>query len=57
MKFLRLKEVEKKVGWKKTKIYAMIKESAFPAPKKFNRSSCWLSSEIEEWIKNHTQIC
>ncbi len=57
MKFLRLKEVEKKVGWKKTKIYAMIKENTFPAPKKFNRSSRWLSSEIEEWIKNHTQIC
>ncbi len=57
MELLRLKEVEEKVGWKKTKIYAMIKENAFPAPRKFNRSSRWLSSEIEEWIRSHTQIC
>ena len=57
MGLLRLKEVEEKVGWKKTKIYAMIKEDAFPTPKKFNRSSRRLSSEIEEWIRNHTQIC
>ncbi len=57
MRLLRLKEVEEKVDWKKTKIYAMIKEDAFPTPKKFNRSSRRLSSEIEEWIRNHTQIC
>ena len=50
MRLLRLKEVEEKVGWKKTKIYAMIKEDAFPTPKKFGSV---LKSMLLEKIKRH----
>lgn len=32
--------------------YKLIQEGLFPKPIKMGRSSRWLQSEIEEWVKN-----
>lgn len=31
--------------------YKLIKESEFPKPTKFGRSSRWLQSEVEAWLQ------
>lgn len=48
--FLRLDQVQDRVGLKTTAIYARIKEKAFPAPVSLGgRAVGWVSSEIEKW--------
>lgn len=48
--FLRLPDVLKKVGFKKTKIYKEVKAGNFPKPISIgNRSTAWLESEIHSW--------
>ncbi len=48
---LRLSEVEKRVGLKKSAIYRRIAAGTFPAPK-VNRPSYsrWIEADIESWI-------
>lgn len=49
--FLRMPDVEKRVGLKRSAIYLMISRGEFPAPVKLSaRVSVWPESEIQEWI-------
>ena len=52
-KFLRLGDVEEATGFKRTKIYSLIRKGQFPAPVRLmgsKRASRWRLSEIGEWI-------
>ena len=53
LRFLRIPEVQHRVGLGKTKIYGMIKDGDFPAPIKRGRSSLWRNDDIEHWIMSH----
>ncbi len=49
---LRLSDVEAVAGIKKSKIYNLMAEGAFPQPVRLgSRSVRWKSSELNEWIK------
>lgn len=48
---LRLAEVMKRVGLRKTAIYAAIDRGEFPKPCKIGLSSRWPESEIEAYIE------
>lgn len=50
MQLMTIRDVEKKICWKKGKIYAMIKDGKFPRPYKLGSSSRWKESEVDEWI-------
>ncbi len=48
--FLRLPEVSKRTGFKKTKIYKDIKAGSFPKPVPLSKNAVgWLESEIHRW--------
>jgi prophage regulatory protein len=53
MRMLGRQQVADKVGFRKSKIYELLKEGLFPAPIKLapgsNRNG-WLESEIDAWI-------
>lgn len=52
-RFLRIEEVEDRVGLKQSSIYEFIKLGAFPKQVLIGkRSVAWLESEINEWIQN-----
>lgn len=51
-RLLKLTAVEEKVGYKRAKIYQMIKEGQFPAPEKIGRSSRWHEEAVNDWIDN-----
>lgn len=53
LRFLRIPEVQHRVGLGKTKIYGMIKDGEFPPPIKRGRSSLWRNDDIEQWITSH----
>ena len=47
---LRIPDVEKQVGLKKSTIYEMVKREEFPPPIRLgSRASGWLLSEINKW--------
>jgi prophage regulatory protein len=48
--FLRLKEVTALIGLRVTTVYRYMGRGAFPQPRKFGRSSYWVTSEINDWI-------
>jgi prophage regulatory protein len=51
-RFLRLPQVEDRVGLKKTAIYDLIKDGDFPAQIKLGRRyTVWPESAIEGWIQ------
>lgn len=51
-RFLRLPEVMKLVGLKKSTIYLYIAKAQFPAPRKIGkRISVWLAEEVYAWMK------
>lgn len=51
-RLLRLQEVIAICGLGRSKIYQAIKVGDFPAPVKlFGRSSAWLSTEIDAWVR------
>ncbi|QDQ25320.1 AlpA family phage regulatory protein [Chitinimonas arctica] len=50
MRLLTITDVESKVSFGKSKIYAMIKNDGFPAPIKIGYSARWLESSIDVWI-------
>ena len=51
IKILKLKEVEHKIGLKKTSIYHMVDQKTFPAPIKLGpRSTGWVESELDDWV-------
>lgn len=50
-RFLRLPEVERKVGLKKTSIFDLIGKREFPAAIKLTDSTnAWIEHEIEAWM-------
>jgi prophage regulatory protein len=52
--FLRLKEVMARVGLRVNTIYRYVARGAFPRPRKFGRSSFWVTAEIDDWIAKRT---
>jgi prophage regulatory protein len=58
IRFLRLPEVEKAVGKKRSTIYRDIAAGTFPAPYDLgnSRSVGWLSTEIYAWILNRPRV-
>ncbi|ENG3801789.1 helix-turn-helix transcriptional regulator [Proteus mirabilis] len=53
-RLLRLPDVIKKVGFKKSWIYQHINQGTFPRQIKLgDRSVVWLESEIDDWIEQH----
>lgn len=50
-KFLRLTEVQRRVPYSRSTIYAKIGRGEFPAPIDLGaRAVAWLESDIDEWI-------
>ena len=48
--FIRLPEVIKRTGYRRTSIYEKIASGAFPPPVHLGpRAVAWLSSEIDQW--------
>lgn len=52
MRFLRLADVETKVGLKKTEIYKRIKTRTFPAPVKLGGAARWLEADLDAWMQS-----
>lgn len=53
---LKLFEVKYATGMSRTSIYRGAANGTFPSPIKLSeRSSGWLKSEIEVWLKNRTE--
>lgn len=47
---LRIPDVERQIGLKKSTIYALVQKGEFPSPIRLgNRASGWLLSEINQW--------
>lgn len=51
--FLRLKEVMARVGVRVNTIYRYMARGAFPKPRKFGRSSLWVTA-VNDWIAKRT---
>ena len=52
-KLLTLREVEDRLGLKRTAVYAGVKRGEIPAPRRIGpKASRWLESEINEYIAN-----
>lgn len=50
-KIIRMAQVEKKISLKKTAIYEMVTNGAFPKPFPIGtHSKGWLESDVDEWI-------
>jgi len=48
---LRLPDVEKRIGLKRSRIYELEKAGKFPARIRLSeRASAWYAHEIEEWL-------
>lgn len=50
-RLIGLKEVENKVGFKKSKIYARIAQGEFPKPVKDGNQSLWSEAEVDELVE------
>lgn len=56
MKILKLPEVESRVGYKSSSIYAMMKSNKFPKNISLGPRSCgWLEDDINKWIQQRIQ--
>lgn len=50
-RIIRMPEVEKTVGLKKSSIYSMVKDGKFPKPVKISQGAKgWFESEVQAWI-------
>ena len=54
-KLLTEKQVTEIIGFKRTKLYQMIKKGDFPTPKKYGRTNRWFQSDIEDWLKKEKE--
>lgn len=51
MRFLRLPEVERRVGLKRSAIYQRMSEGRFPRSLSLGpRCAVWIDSEIDKWM-------
>ncbi len=51
---LRLPQVERAVGYKRSTLYRLIQRGEFPRPislSESGRASAWIESEINDWIQ------
>lgn len=53
-KLINIRNVCSRVGFCRSKVYAMIKESSFPKPIKIGKASRWDDEDIDQWIERHT---
>lgn len=51
-RLLPLPELEKKVGFKHTKIYELMRAGQFPSGKMIQGKRLWLEREIDAWIND-----
>ena len=49
-KLLTEKQVSEIVGFKRTRLFQMIKAGDFPPQKKYGRNNRWFESDIEQWL-------
>lgn len=49
-KLLKLADVEKTIGFKKSAIYRLVSDGLFPPPVKFGFSSFWPDYEVERMV-------
>lgn len=49
-RLLRLPQVLDTVGLGKTLLYELVKDGAFPRPRKVRHLSVWVESEVQTWI-------
>lgn len=49
--FLTVRQVCERVGFRKSWVWARVKQSAFPQPVHIGTGARWLSSEIDAWIR------
>jgi len=49
---MRLPDVSRCVGYRRSMIYRLIDEKRFPKPLKLGRVSVWRKTEIERWISD-----
>ena len=54
-KLLTEKQVTEIVGFKRTKLYQMIKKGGFPSTKKYGKENRWFESDIDEWLKKEKE--
>lgn len=53
---IRLPEVEKRTGYKRSAIYEKVRNKEFPAPIKLGeRASGWVADQVEAWIQKRIQ--
>lgn len=50
-RLLRLREVLHRTGMSRSRAYACIADGLFPPPVKLGRTSAWVESEVDTWIK------
>ena len=49
--FLTIKQVCERVGFRKSWVWARVRQSAFPQPVHIGIGARWVSGEIDEWIR------
>lgn len=54
-KLLTLPDVEAAIGFKRSHIYALIKQDQFPAPVAIGASRRWKESDVQGWITEKIQ--
>ena len=48
---LKREDVEKLTGFKRTKIFELMKDEGFPAPIKYSQTAYrWVSTEVDAWL-------
>lgn len=53
-RLLRLRSVQQLVEFGKSKLYELVSEGRFPAPRKIEGCSFWRESEVLAWIAART---
>ena len=57
MRFLRIGDLQEKVGLSRSQIYKLMADGAFPKQNKVGeRISVWQESEVEEWMVSKINI-
>jgi prophage regulatory protein len=53
MRYIRFKELRKRVPLGRTTIWRMMQEGRFPQSRRIGKAAAtaWLESEVEEWIQ------
>lgn len=49
-KLLTVHDVCRRIGFRQSKIYLLIRDAGFPKPIKVGASSRWVTSEVDAWI-------